>query len=77
MNNKTGRRADVAVEIQVEIHHLDVWADAGQHKKILSIEGVGEVRFSGETSTNYLVEIDKRYDIEVIAKKVAEALTNN
>ena len=46
-----------------------LWADAGMKKIIMEIEGVTNV-FNNDSPTNYLVSIDRRYDMEWVKREI-------
>ena len=48
---------------------LRVWADAGMKETIRSIEGITNV-FNNDSPTNYLVSIDRRYDMEWVKREI-------
>jgi hypothetical protein len=65
-----GKLANVAIESKQMF--LDVWADEGMKEVIEGVEGVTGLQLHNRT--NYSVFTDPRYDREIIAVRIAEAI---
>lgn len=72
MNEKTGKKSKVAVEIDPDSDWIYIWADLGMGPIIEGIEGV--IQVGAYDITKYWVLIDRRYEFSIVIKNIMLAL---
>ena len=65
-----GKNKEVFFEGEVCGYHK-VWTDIGMTETIEAVEGVNQVSTQG---TEYLIWLDKRYEVEFVLKEIEAAI---